>query len=264
MPIIALSVTEAELFAAVQCAMDMLFAMRVLNAMGLKVELPMVLEVDNKGAVDLCNNWSIGGRTRHVEVKQYFLRELKERGLIMVKWTSGESMTSDLFTKNLVGPLFDKHAQSFVGHDKYMMAKGDVKWVEETHHVIPKGRVSEGLESSAGYNARTDKPVGGRTGNGSGKSKVTDIARSRGTENNGRTRRVSKRDKSFGNKALARQIPNLVKESKTDDTIDNGIDESNWVEVDPVEELRNEVGEPISYGSEYDWEYLSVWSDICE
>ena len=145
MPIIALSVTEVELFAATQCAMDMLFTMRILNGLGLKVKLPMILEVDNKAAVDLCNNWSIGGRTRHVEVKQYFLRELKERGLINVRWTSGESMTSDIFTKNLAGPLFDKHAQSVVGRDSYMETAGDVKVVNEVEHVIPKGRVSEYL-----------------------------------------------------------------------------------------------------------------------
>jgi hypothetical protein len=36
--------------------------------MGLKVKLPMILEMDNKGAVDLANNWIIGGRTRHVNV----------------------------------------------------------------------------------------------------------------------------------------------------------------------------------------------------
>ena len=155
MPIIALSVTEAELFAATQCAMDMLFAMRVLNGIGLKVELPMILEVDNKAAVDLCNNWSIGGRTRHVEVKQYFLRELKERGLINVKWISGESMTSDIFTKNLAGPLFDKHAQSFVGRDDEMVRAGDVEMIEEQDESVPKGRVSEYLEPPTGRNKGT-------------------------------------------------------------------------------------------------------------
>eukprot|EP00957_Ditylum_brightwellii_P029631 2239212-Ditylum_brightwellii.AAC.1 len=65
MPIVALFVTEVELFAAILCIQDMLFAMRVPNAMQLQVELPMTLFIDNKGATDLCNNWSIGGRTRH-------------------------------------------------------------------------------------------------------------------------------------------------------------------------------------------------------
>ena len=87
-------------------------------SIGLKVESPMVLEVDDKGAVDVCNNWTVGGRTRHVEVKQYFLRELKESGILKIQWRSGEEMTSNLFTKNLGGPLFEKHASEFVGKDK--------------------------------------------------------------------------------------------------------------------------------------------------
>ena len=149
MPIVALSVTEAELFAATLCAQDMLFAMRILNSLGLKVELPMILEVDNRGAKDLTCNWTVGGRTRHVEVKQFFLRELREQGLIEVRWCNGESMTSDLFTKNLAGPLFDKHAQSFVGRDQYMQNRGDVEWTEEVNHEVPthEGRVSEGRVS---------------------------------------------------------------------------------------------------------------------
>ena len=51
MPIITLSVIEAELYVPIQCVMDMLFAMRVLFSMGIEVELPMILEVDNKATV---------------------------------------------------------------------------------------------------------------------------------------------------------------------------------------------------------------------
>ena len=81
----------------------------------------MVIEIDNKGTVDFCNNWSVAGRTRHIEVKQYVLRELKEAGILKVKWKSGKLMTSDLFTKNLGGPLFEKHGSEFFGKDKYYM-----------------------------------------------------------------------------------------------------------------------------------------------
>jgi hypothetical protein len=48
-PIVALSVTEAKLFVAVMCVQDMLYIMRVLLSMGLQVELPMIIEIDNKG-----------------------------------------------------------------------------------------------------------------------------------------------------------------------------------------------------------------------
>lgn len=120
MPIVAISVMEAQLFAATLCAQDLMFEMRVLNLMGLKVELPMTLFVDNKGASSLCNNWSNGGRTRHIKVNQYFLRNLKEEGYSNVKWKKGEDMTSGIFTKNLVRGPFEKHAEMFIGWDDYM------------------------------------------------------------------------------------------------------------------------------------------------
>jgi hypothetical protein len=65
------------------------------------MQKPMILYVDNNGANDLVDNWSIGGRTRHVEVRQYFLRELKEQGLISSVWTARIGMCGDLLTKNL-------------------------------------------------------------------------------------------------------------------------------------------------------------------
>ncbi len=112
---VTLLVTEAELVAATQCAQDMLFNMRILESMGLKVKKPMILEIDNKGAVDLTHNWSVGGRTRHVEVRQYFLRDLKEENIIITKWIAGDDNSSDMFTKNLGGPLFEKHLATYCG-----------------------------------------------------------------------------------------------------------------------------------------------------
>jgi hypothetical protein len=117
---VTLSVTEAELSAGTSCAQDMLFAMRVIESLGLKVKKPMILEMDNKGAVDLSNNWSVGGRTRHVDVKQWFLRELKEQNTIFTEWRPGASMSSDLFTKNLERPLFERHTPVYCGEDEYL------------------------------------------------------------------------------------------------------------------------------------------------
>ena len=83
--IVALSVTEAELIACTQGAQEMLHIMRLLESMGLKVKKPMVLECDNKGALDICNSWTINGRTKHMDTRYYFLRELKENGLMIFR-----------------------------------------------------------------------------------------------------------------------------------------------------------------------------------
>ena len=103
MSVVALSVTEAELSAAVSCVQDMLFVKSILESLGLKVELPMIIEVDNKGGKDYIDSWSVGGRMRHIQTKFHFLRELKEQGIIAVKWISTDSNTADVFTKNLNG-----------------------------------------------------------------------------------------------------------------------------------------------------------------
>ena len=110
-----LSSAEAELVAGTSCAQDMLYVKRTLESMGLAVTLPMMLYIDNKGTVDLANNWTVSGRTRHVEIKQYFLRELKEKAMILTRWKSGNTMAADLFTKNLPLALFQQHSQVFVG-----------------------------------------------------------------------------------------------------------------------------------------------------
>ena len=114
-----LSVTEAELTSGVECAQDMLFAMRVLESIGLKVRKPMLLLIDNKGAVDYANNWSAGGRMRHATIRLNFIRELKEAGMIRVEWKQSEDMPADLFTKNLGGQQFQKHTAVFCGNDDY-------------------------------------------------------------------------------------------------------------------------------------------------
>ena len=80
-----MSVTEASLIATVTVVQYMIYVMNLLNSFELKVELPMVIEIDNKGSVDLINNWSVSGRTRHIDAKKNYLRELKENGVIELK-----------------------------------------------------------------------------------------------------------------------------------------------------------------------------------
>jgi hypothetical protein len=97
----------------------MLFAMRVIESIGWRVQKPMTLTIDNNGAVDYANNWSSSGRMRHTCIKLSFLRELKEKGLIDVNWCESEEIPADLFTKNLSGPIFKRHTAALCGADNY-------------------------------------------------------------------------------------------------------------------------------------------------
>jgi hypothetical protein len=123
--IVALSVTEAEVIAMVQAIQELLFAKKLLEAMELKVALPMIVAVDNKGAVDLANGWSNSGGTKHMDVRIMFVRELKEEGIVKVIWIPTAENESDIFTKNTDAKTFNKHIKTFCGTDEYCETLAD-------------------------------------------------------------------------------------------------------------------------------------------
>jgi hypothetical protein len=116
---VTLSVTEAEGAAAVSCTQDMLYLFNLIKSIGCRVKLPMLLEVDNKGAVDLANNHKVGGRMRHVDVRNHFMRELKDEGMLVIKHIPGSLNEADILTKNTAAPIFSSHVSCFVGEDEY-------------------------------------------------------------------------------------------------------------------------------------------------
>jgi hypothetical protein len=50
----------------------------------------------------------------------YFLRELKDEGLLVIRHISGDDNDADIFTKNTTTAVFNKHIVKFVGNDEYV------------------------------------------------------------------------------------------------------------------------------------------------
>jgi Reverse transcriptase (RNA-dependent DNA polymerase) len=114
--ITALSVTEAELIAATECAPDLMYIKNVLESIGLTVRLPMNLHIDNSGCIDLICNWSAGGQTRHINTHMYFPCELKEeepKPIVMPLYCPNALNRSDLFTKNNDTNTFEEHTCTY-------------------------------------------------------------------------------------------------------------------------------------------------------
>ncbi len=83
--------------------------------------------MDNKGAVDLVNSFSVGGHMQHMDVKQCFLQELKEATVLVVKWIPGSENEADIFTKILDEPLFKRYAELLLGEGAFSCKGGDTK-----------------------------------------------------------------------------------------------------------------------------------------
>ena len=56
----------------------------------------MELCIDDKGCFDLINNWSVAGRTRHVDSRKNFMWELKENNVVAPAWMPGEKLSASL------------------------------------------------------------------------------------------------------------------------------------------------------------------------
>ena len=117
--IVALSVTEAEIIAVVQCVQEMLYIMRLVESLHLKVRKPMIVYSDNKGAIDLINGWSFGGGKKHMDCRIMFLRELKENETIRELWIPTDENTSDVYTKNVDRKTFERHIKRICTEDSF-------------------------------------------------------------------------------------------------------------------------------------------------
>ena len=59
-----------------------------------------------------------------MDVRNYFLQDLKDEGMLTIEHVSGEDNDVDLFTKNTTGSIFEKHIPVLIGNDEHM--DGDV------------------------------------------------------------------------------------------------------------------------------------------
>jgi hypothetical protein len=106
---VALSSTEAEFYALSEAAKEIKFIVQVLISMGIPVKLPIIVRVDNVGAIFMRENVSASSRTKHVDTRYYFVREFVEEGFVKIIFVRSEDNISDPLTKNTPGSIYEKH-----------------------------------------------------------------------------------------------------------------------------------------------------------
>jgi hypothetical protein len=111
---VTLSSTEAEYFASSETAKELLFVYNLVKSMELNLELPMILNVDNTGAIYLANNYTTGPRTKHIDIRVHFVRDLILAEILRVVFVRTDDNDADIFTKNVGEELFDRHSVKLV------------------------------------------------------------------------------------------------------------------------------------------------------
>jgi len=102
-PTVALSTTEAEYMAMTQAAKEAIWIRRFLaEVLGENEEANEKLEVftDNQGALALAQNPVFHARTKHIDIRHHFIREVEGKDL-SVSFCGTEEMVADVLTKGL-------------------------------------------------------------------------------------------------------------------------------------------------------------------
>ena len=112
--IVALSSSEAEYIALSELAKEIIFVVQILLSIGIPVQTPITIKVDNMGAIFMAENATSNQRTRHIHVRHRFLVDLTEQQFIEVVFVQSEDNLSDSLSKNVSGEIYQNHTPHFV------------------------------------------------------------------------------------------------------------------------------------------------------
>lgn len=107
-PVVTLSTTEAEFIAAASCACQGVWLRRILGKLGLLQDKCTTIFCDNSSTIKLSKNPVMHGRSKHIDVRFHFLRDLAKEGVIELLYCNTQDQISDIMTKALKADVFLK------------------------------------------------------------------------------------------------------------------------------------------------------------
>ena len=105
--IVTLSTTEAELVAMVEGIKTLLMVIHILRDF-CPCLLPVTVHVDNQGTIAIGSNEVHNTRTKHIDVRYFFSRDLCDEGIITIVYINTSENPSDILTKLLPKIAFEK------------------------------------------------------------------------------------------------------------------------------------------------------------
>jgi hypothetical protein len=106
--VVTLSTTEAEFVAAATSACQAIWLRRILEELQFYQHEPTVIHCDNSSTIKLSRNPVLHGRSKHIDVRYHFLRNLVTEKIIDLVYCRSEDQVADILTKSLKLKAFEK------------------------------------------------------------------------------------------------------------------------------------------------------------
>jgi hypothetical protein len=98
---VALSTTEAEYYAVGEGMKEILYLLPVAENVGAVQKTPIKLNGDNQGCIKLAENNQLTDRSRHIDIKHYFIQQQIEEGKIKLAYVQTQDNVADILTKGV-------------------------------------------------------------------------------------------------------------------------------------------------------------------
>lgn len=105
---VALSTAEAEYVALAGAAQEAVWLKHLLDDLKFGVNAPIVINEDNQSAICLAKNPKDHPRTKHIDIKYHYVRELIIDNQVELQYCPTSDMLADIFTKGLSTDRFTR------------------------------------------------------------------------------------------------------------------------------------------------------------
>lgn len=71
--------------------------------------MKITLNIDNQSAIKMIESGQIKRRSKHIDVRYYFISEQFRDGLFTLQYCKSDKQLGDIFTKSLTNPKFQMY-----------------------------------------------------------------------------------------------------------------------------------------------------------
>ena len=111
---VSLSSSEAEYIGLSEAVKEVIFAVQLLECMKIAVKYPVMIRINNVGAIFMASNISTTCHTKHVDKRYKYVNEYVEDGVVKIVFLKSADNDRDILTKNLSAELHEKHSKKMV------------------------------------------------------------------------------------------------------------------------------------------------------
>ena len=130
--VVSLSSSEAEFYACSEAVKEIPFVIQILEFMGIEVEKPVEVMVDNVGAIYMSQNQVSSSRTRHMDTRYHYVNDIQDDGVIKVEFVRSEENLGDGFTKNVSGDIYGRHVGTYMSNKDEIGALASTTGMDST------------------------------------------------------------------------------------------------------------------------------------